>query len=174
MTPDEIESEIMSLLDDATDMKVGLSEDDSIYDLDFISEKLARISVYQERLSDIQMRLTRFTMEVRRVFSRKASIHRLKERELKGGQEYGKIPRAEKSLWLSTQLEKTREAAEEWKILGQLVSEVKEAVAERAATIKRLDSDIRLHTKIYEAKVAAGATSPTSFTGSSTEELTLD
>lgn len=174
MTPAEIETEIMALLDLATGMKVGLSEDDSDYDLNFISEKLAKISVYQERLSDIQMQLTRYTMEIRRVGSQKASLHRLKERELKGSDEYEQLSRSEKSLWLGTQLEEFREAAEEWKMLGTLVSEVKEAVGERAGTIKRLDSDIRLHTKIYEAKVAAGATSPTSYKGSSTEELDID
>lgn len=173
MRTTEIEANLMSLLNDASEMQIGLSEDDADYDLNFISSKLALVSVYQERLSDIQMKITRITIEVRRVGSQTHSLHKLKERQLKGSDEYDNTPRSEKTLWLDNQLTEVREAAEEWRIMGQLVSEVKEAVGERAGTIKRLDSDLRLHTKIFEAKVAAGATSPTSFTGSSIEGLDI-
>lgn len=169
----ELEEQIMDLLDNGQSMKVGLSEEDSDYDLNFISSKLAKLSVYQERLSDIQMKLTRISLEVKRVGSQKSSILRLKEREIRSSDEYHNLTREEKTPWLATQLETVREDAEEWKILGQLVSEVKEAIGERAGTMKRLDSDIRLHAKIFEAKVAAGATSPSSYTGNSTEEVEI-
>lgn len=41
-------------------------------------------------------------------------------------------------------------------MLNTLATEVREAVLERAGTLKRLDSDLRLHMKVYEAKVGFG------------------
>lgn len=172
--PEQVENQLLALLDQAMAMQVGLSDDDSEYDLNYISDKLKRVSVYQERLSDIMMKLTRISLEVTKVSRSTQGLVNIKLRELKATDDYRDTPLNEKALWTANQLGDTEKEAEAWRVLSKMVSEVKEAVAERAGTMKRLDSDIRLHTKIYEAKVAAGATSPASYTGTSTEEVDID
>jgi len=171
---DDLELRILQLLDDATSMQVGLTDDDSEYDLNFISDKLKKVSVYQERLSDILMKLTRMSLEIKKRSTTCRSLSLLKEKELKASDGYQEQERSARSYWVENQLSDLRQEAERWEILARMVSEVKEAVAERAGTMKRLDSDIRLHTKIYEARVAAGATSPASYTGHSTTEVDID
>lgn len=172
--PDEIEAELFKLLEDATSMQVGLADDDSEYDLNYISDKLKKISVYQERLSDIQMKLTRMSLEVIKMARATQGVLNLRERELKATDEYRDTPLNEKALWTANRLGEVGKEAETWRALSKMVSEIKDAVAERAGTMKRLDSDIRLHTRIYEARVAAGATSPASYTGHSTTEVDID
>ena len=66
--------------------------------------------------------------------------------------------------------------AERWMQLKRAVSEVREAVGERAAMIRRLDSDLRLHARLYEVKVAGGALPPPGFKPGSSkgEEVSID
>lgn len=172
-TPEGIEQYIEGALDDALAMELGLSEDDSDYDLHFITQKLAKVSTYQERLSDIMLRLTKIGLEVSRVASTKASGLNVRTGSLKSSQAYLDQPRASRSEWLSNQLESARVDAEKWTILRSAVSSVKDAVAERASTMKRLDSDLRLQTRLLEARVAAGASSPYSFPGGNGDEVEL-
>lgn len=155
-------------------MQVGLTDDDSDYDLVYISDKLKKVSVYQERLSDIQMMLTRMSLEIIKMARATQGVLNIRERELKATEDYRDTPLNEKALWMANHLGEVGKEAENWRLLSKMVSEVKDAVAERAGTMKRLDSDIRLHTKIYEAKVVAGATSPTSYSGSSVKEVDID
>lgn len=173
LDPPGIETYILEALDQALAMELGLSEDDSDYDLNFITQKLAQVSVYQEKLSDMMLRLTRVHLEVNRVATTKASALNFKQYSIKGTPEYSTVPRAERSEWLSNQLETDRLASERWTILRTAVSSVKDAVAERASTMKRLDSDLRLQTRLLEARVAAGASSPYSFPGNGTDEVDL-
>lgn len=163
----------MALMDDAMALSLGLSEDDSVYDLTFISKKLAICATYQERLSDIMMKLTMRSIEVHRVSSGQRRLLEMKERELKEGVEYAALAREEKGPWLGKNLQERRDEAERWNTLKRVVLEVKEAVSERAQMMKRLDSDLRLHSKLYEAKVAAGATSRRSFTGTDHSGLSI-
>lgn len=170
---EELEEQLNGWLEQAMSMTVGLSMDDSAYDLNFISEKLALISVFQERLSDIMMKLTQFGLQISKRSRAEGAKRTLRLKELKASEQYADLPVNEKSYWLANQLQLQEEEAEKWSTIAHMVSEIRSAVGERAATMKRLDSDIRLHTKIYEAKVAAGATSPSSYTGNSTKDLDL-
>lgn len=170
---DEVEAQLLSYLDDAATLQVGMAEDDSQYTLNFISEKLALASLYQERLGDLGMKIARLSIEVRRASGAAQSLLKLKHRQFKGSVDYQDLPRDEKSLWLEDQLSDYQEDHEGWKLLQSMVSEVKEAVADQANVVKRIDSDLRLHSKLYEQKVAAGATSPDSYTGNNTDEIEI-
>jgi hypothetical protein len=175
-TPEEIEAEVEHLLDQAIAHQLGMSEHDTDYKLTYISEKLAKVSHMIEALSDIQMKLARISLKVTKQTGNAKSLLALKERQAKDSPEYRAQTREHKSVWLANQLISEQDTAVKWAGLHRVVSEVKEAVAERAQTMKRLDSDIRLHAKLYETKVAAGAagaTSPTSYTGSESPELDL-
>lgn len=171
---DLLAAQAMEVFEQAASMKLGLSEDESAYDLTFIRSKLAICSTYQERLSDMMMKLSRISIETTRILQSNKAHHSLKEKRLKATEDYRKTHVTEKGAWLADQLRDEEESILSWQQLHSLVSEVKEAVAERASTMKRLDSDLRLHSKLYEAGVAAGATAPTSFTGSSTAELDIE
>jgi len=173
---EELDEQVMSLLDDAMNMSLGLSEDDSQYNLTFIREKVAKCSTYQERISDVMMKLTKVSIEVQKVAHGKKLELLYKTNELKDGKEYKEMRRDHKSAWLQLQLMETQDESESWNTLKRVVSEVKEAVAERAQTLKRLDSDLRLHTKLLEMsnEEGRGASSPSPFTGSSSEEVDID
>lgn len=168
-----MEKEVVQLLDDAAGMQLSLSEDDSDYDLNFIREKVTKVAVYQERLSDIQMKLTKLNIDVTKMSSQTQEQLKMKERELRLGEDYQGKKIQEKKAWLGEQLAPQFQAAENWSNLSRLVSEVKEAVGHRVSMMKRLDSDLRLHSKLFEEGVKAGATSPTSFTKGSTKEIDL-
>ena len=162
---DELEQELMSILDQAGSMELQLSEDDSEYDLKFLSEKLAKVSVFQERLSDLQVRLARINIYVKQTAKRAESALRAYTTELKMSKEYEEQPRATKTPWLEQQTSERRAQTDKWMDLAFVVSEVKDAVNERQGTMKRLDSDLRLHSRLFEAKVAAGAAPRPSFPG---------
>jgi len=172
----DLEERVMALLDDAMSMSLGLSEDDSLYNLIFIREKVAKCSTYQERISDVMMKLTKVSIEVQKVAHGKKLELLFKTNELKDSKEYKEAPRNEKTAWLQTQLMGAQDEAESWNTLKRVVSEVKEAVGERAQTLKRLDSDLRLHTRLLEMsnEEGRGASSPGAFTGSSSEEVDID
>jgi hypothetical protein len=170
-TPEKLEHDALELLDHALAMKLGLSEDDS--DLHFIGEKLAKVGVFQERLSDIQIELTKTAIEATRVHRGLSTSIRLKEKQAKASDHYANLPLNEKGFWLENQHADLKEQASRWNQLSSVVSEIRNAVTERTTTMKRLDSDLRLHARIYEAKVAAGATSPSSYKGNNTKEIDL-
>lgn len=163
------------ILEQATNLNLGLSEDDSAYDLTFITKKLAVCSSHLEKLSDMQMELTKIMLQVTPPTFAAASLLKLKEGDFKSSDEYEEIARSKKRAWLREQLGKLTENAERWMQLRRAVSEVREAVGERSQTIKRLDSDLRLHARLYEARVAAGATPRLSFEpGSSGRDVSID
>lgn len=172
--PELIEQELLRALDDTMSMSIGLSSgEDADYDLNYISDKLKLVSVYQERLSDLLLKITKIGLEVTQTSRAKMALAGLKSKQLKASEEYRELPTNEKGHWLANQLLDLEGDAEVWKTLSEVVSEVKKAITERVATVRRLDSDIRLHAKIYEARVAAGATSPSSYTGNQTDEIDI-
>jgi len=120
---------VHSLFEEAAALQLNLSHDDSVYDLNYISDKLAKSSFVQEKLAELQMRLTRISLVVIRA----------------GG--YDK--------------------------LRKTIKEVKEAVANQVQTMRRLDSDIRLHHKLLEAKVAAGADGIMGYKSDKKDEINL-
>lgn len=175
--PGELEQRVLQLFENAIGMELRLSEDDSDYKLTFITQKLAQVSTYIEKLSDIQMQLTRIALEVTRAAQAHKKRLQAQERTLKGSDEYAQTSREQKSLWLHEQLQGLQDTADEWTSLATVVSEVRQAVSDRAQTMKRLDSDIRLQAKMYEQKLSAGAggaTSSTAYTGPKNEELDIE
>jgi len=174
--PEDLENEVLQLLDDGMNMRLGLSTDDSDYSLHFIRQKVALCSTYQERLSDIMMKLSRISLETTRVASGRHRLLEMKRSELKGSTTYAEQPRDQKTPWLEGKLQELREEAERWSSLKRVVSEVKEAIVERAQTMKRLDSDLRLHTRLIEVQgpEGQGATSPKAYTGTSSTEVDID
>lgn len=173
-TPEEIEARILQILDEATDMRLDLDEDESVYNLTYISNRIAKCARFQERLSDLSLELTRIQLPLTQLAAQATNRTRLKLDELKASDDYANEPRASKTAWLSNQMESQREEEQKWSTLKTAVSQVKEAVVDRASTMKRLDSDLRLQSRLYEQKVAAGATPPPTYNGDKDEGLDLD
>jgi len=172
LDPTQIEREVMAALDTALGMKLDLKEDPD-YDLRYITEKLAKVSSFQERLSDIQIRMTQFSLVVTTKSSNTTALLKTKEAILKASPEYGQKKVPLRSSWIRERTEGLRQEASTWQDLRRMVSEVKDAIGERASTFRRLDSDLRLHTKLYEARVASGATGGPGFGGSEGREFDL-
>lgn len=173
-TPEQIEERILTILDEALNMRLELDEDESVYNITYISNKVAKCARFQERLSDMTMELTKIQIPLSQLIAGEHARLRRKTEELKASAEYENEPRSNKTAWLSNQLEADRDTEIRWSALKTAVSQVKEAVVDRASTMKRLDSDLRLQSKLYEQKVAAGATPPPTFNGDKDEGLDLD
>jgi len=172
-----VETDILTLLDHALETNLNMVEDEDAYDIPYISKKLAQVGVFQERLSDIMMKLTKYSIEITRQSSNSKSLLDLAEQTYRDSDTYKHLPRDEKTNWLQSQLNKDRELNERWAVLKRIVSEVKDAVTERAQTMKRLDSDLRLHSKLYESKghtKATGGSSPTAYTGNAQGDMSID
>jgi len=129
-----------------------------------------------ETLSDLLMELTRVAIQVTPMALNTKSLLDLKEEDLKASDDYEQIQRSKKRAWVREQLGDLPADAERWMNLKRAVLEVREAVGERAQTIKRLDSDLRLHARLYEAGMAAGAQPRPGFgsQGSTAPELSIE
>jgi len=156
---EKVQERVLEILEAVLPLKIGLSEDDSVYDLSFLSQKLALCSATMEKLSEFQLALTRINMDVINATDYLRIQIGAQERGFKDSDQYKDLPRDQKSAWVHSQVGELKDVLESWQSLKRMVSEVKEAVGERVQTIKRLDSDIRLHKGLIEAKVAAGAAS---------------
>lgn len=169
--PDKIEQECLGLLDQAMSMEVGLDNGEADYDLNFIASKLKAVTIFMERLSDIQIMLTKYTIVVRQQASNCETIHKIAKEQLHVKPEFRNIPAVDRVVLEREQLGETLTTWERWRDVAATLTLVNNAVSDRAGTIKRLDSDLRLHSKLYEQRVAQGATSPHSFKGASIEEI---
>lgn len=149
---------VRGFLDEAISLKLNLSGDEEVYDLQYIGDRLAQCSMCMEKLSEIQLGLTRISLEViKKSSAAEAYVRRLEER-LRGSLEYDELPRDKKAAWLQDKLNVARDNSGSFSYLRRVVSEVRGAVADKIQMFRRLDSDVRLHQKLLEAKVAVGAT----------------
>lgn len=169
----DLEAAALRLLDDAESLRIDLSED-ATYDLNFISDNLKKVVTYQGRLGDIQMKLTKIVIATRQASQAAKDRVQASLKDLRASDDYKQVPLNEKGQWLANQLADENKEAAEWKQLEDVVSEIRKAVDRQVGLMRRMDSDLRLHSKIYEARVAAGATSPGSYTGSSTEDINIE
>jgi hypothetical protein len=162
----DVEKELNDYLDVALACEVKLGDDDSAYDLKFIGQKLHLCSTFTEKLSECTINLTRLSIMVNQVATAKRGLSQVRGGRLRASKEYSDLPRAERAEWLANQLEDDQLEAERWVQLKSAVSHVKEAVADRAQSVKRIDSDLRLQSKLLEVGIAHGASNPNSFQGS--------
>ena len=169
----KIKAGLMEVLDKLDTHVLDLSPDSEEYDLHYISKKLAACTHHQEQLSTLLLNLTRVNLAVTNMNRGASTALELKSRQLKDSEDYKCLPRDEKSTWLAGQLQNLREEADAWIDLRKAVSEVREAVAERASTMKRLDSDLRLHSKLYETKVSQGAIPRPTYSANPDDDIDL-
>lgn len=167
MIQPEIEAKVLEFLDDAIAMELKLTEDENDYSLHFVREKLAKCGTYLERLSDLQMKLTKLSIDVTKKQAAVQGLYHSRLIEVRGSEVYRNAPRHAKADLLTEGCLGAHVECESWMALKRMVSEVKEAIGDRAQTMKRLDSDLRLHSKLLEMvpHEGRGATHPSSYTG---------
>lgn len=143
----------VQVLDDVMSMEVSLSQKEEDYDFRYIGSKLAVISYYMELLSDKGVMLARDLLTLKQRTVRLRSSLRVRTRELKASPHYVDAPRAEKTDWLEGKLEETTSKLEFYQGIQEVLSEVKQVVADRVQLMRRLDSTLRLQQKLLEARV---------------------
>ena len=161
----------LRLLDQATAMKLRLRAGDVDYDINFIQTKLGVAGVYMERLSDIQMKLTRMSIDTHKMIERAKFACHQRDAQLKLSTSYQTLKRTEKGPWLQQQLVRERGELDSWISLSRALTQVCEAVTARAQTMNRIDSQLRTHAKLFEHGVRAGATSATAYTGADLDRI---
>jgi len=162
---EKTDDRLREILDEAMEFHLDLSEDEAIYDIPYIAKKLAQLSTYQEKLRGMTMELTHLAIRVHRRYFSEKSLFELTERKYKYSPEYRNLPRDEKKGWLYEQTVEQEGTTEEWRVLKMVLEEVRQAVTNQIGTLNRLNSDLRLHAKLYDIKVALGAVPRPTFTG---------
>lgn len=160
---EQASARVMELLDVAIKTKMDLASDEAVYDLNYISGRLAQCSQHMEDLSQAGLELTQISISVINESTRTTQAFNLKEARLKDSADYRDLPREEKTPWLTQQLEAERSERDGWSTLKRVLNEVRNAVAERDGTMKRHESSLRLHAKLYETKVGSGSAPRPSF-----------
>lgn len=179
--PGEVRELALVQLDKAASFELRLSEEESVYGLVYIGEKLAKTASYLEQLGDVSMQLARISLEVTRQVSELSSLMRSKERTFRMDAIYVNGDRNDKGNWLQGKLEVYRIELEDWQLTHSYLNEIRGAVNDRIQLFKRLDSDIRLQHKLLEAKLGVGAVGRGNegkefpkIPGGSIEELEID
>jgi len=111
------------------------------------------------------MKLIHVTINAEAMVAQEQQHYHLRDAEIKLTPEYQQLKRSERGPWLVRQLAQHRAELESWKGLCQLTNQVRQAVSIKAQAFNRLESQLRVHAKLFEAGIHAGATSPTSYTG---------
>jgi len=163
---EKINDRLTEILDEAMEFRLDLSEDEAVYDIPYISKKLAQLSTYQEKLRGMTMELTHLAIRVHRRYFSEKSLFELSERKNKYSPEYRNLPRDEKKGWLYEQISEQEASTEKWRVLKMVLEEVRLAVSNQIGTLNRLNSDLRLHAKLYDIKVALGAVPRPTYDGS--------
>lgn len=145
-------------LDEALNWEIRLSEDDSIYDLDYIREKLAKISNVSELLSDRQMSATKIHLEVVRQASVAKTRAEMADANLRESDSYIGLSREGKTPWITKQMAVYRDNEASWALTLQFSREIRGQLTERIQMLRRLDSDLRLHQGLIEVGHKVGAT----------------
>jgi len=156
---------LQEILNEAMEFHLDLSEDEAVYDIPYISKKLAQLSTFQEKLRGMTMELTHLAIRVHRRYFAEKSLFELRERKYKYSPEYRNLPRDEKKGWLYEQITEQEATTESWRVLKMVLEEVRQAVSNQIGTMNRLNSDLRLHAKLYDTKVALGAVPRPTFDG---------
>lgn len=156
--PRELQDMAESLLDAALSKEIKLSEDDSVYDFDYIRQKLAKLSEAMEWLSDRSIELTKISLEVSRQKSEYNTLLRITTLEYKHSPVYEALSRSERPDWLESKLQDVLKSGEEWSLTAKFLDEVRGVLGDRVQLMKRLDSDLRLQQKLIDVGVYAGAT----------------
>lgn len=148
------------ILDVTMMMELQLSENEVDYDLPYICQKLAQCSVFMERLSDAHMKLTQISVGTKNKLYRAQGLLKIGKKDAEMNGDYEKLMKLEVDV-------------AEWNHARRMVEEVRDAVKDRAQLMKRLDSDIRLHQRLLEDKVKAGASTGIGYQGKTADDLNL-
>lgn len=153
---EELAAEALRIFNYVQSLRLDLSDDDAMYDLTYIGKMTAMCASIMEKVSDAQMQITKLGLEARKWEHGASLVLREEERKLINGKGYKENPISARKDWLKMQLQPFIQEVEVWDQVSKSINEVKETVNERMSTVKRLDSDVRLHHKLYETKVASG------------------
>lgn len=141
---------LLATLEEVMSVKPDLASDEALYTLQYLRTKLVFLSTLQEELSDKTLALTKRHLAILQRSKDAAGLAELKEATLKDSEQYKGMARGDKTVWLDQQLAVCREEDAAWKHTLTVSDEVREAVAERTQTVKRLDSALRLHQKMLD------------------------
>ena len=163
---DKIETTLLTWLDEVLETELGISDQDSEYDLIYITQKAAQCAKALETVANVQAKLTRVGLAVTRAAHKAGVAARL----YASGVGQDGVPPTEGE---QKHLLEMADAKDTWVYLEKVARETSKAAGDRMQLMRRLDSGLRLQHKLLEARVAAGATPAPGFTGSEVHEETL-
>lgn len=170
---DQYKKIAVDALEEASSIKIDISAEGAAYHRQYISDKVAKISSSLERLNELLMNLTKVSLQARRIQQHYAEIVKFKKINAKVSAEYAECPRDYREKLLSDLLAGDEKELDIWESLYYYITEVKTAIADKAATIRRIDSDLRLQQKLLEVSSDEVPMKTAAFRGLATEEIDL-
>lgn len=156
MTPDEVTAEAVALMEKSATLVLGLSEQEADYDLSYLQGKLAKCSAFQERLAEMVTRITQLQVPVLQMRdAAEAQVEAAEAEVIDAGLK--DVPASLRVRYVKGKTAEPRSVFQQWSTTAEVLRAAKRAIEQRADTMKRLDSDIRLHERILEAKIGVGA-----------------
>jgi hypothetical protein len=131
-------------------LRVDLSETDSDYHREYIKSRVIAASSAMENLSDLSLSLTKVALVVRRAYRDARSSLRDTRALAMASTEYAAQTLLSREAWLLSYLQKYQERVDRWEFVSHLFEESRASVVERMGTIRRIDSDLRLHQRLLE------------------------
>ena len=153
---EQVEASALEIMAAAGELTIGLSESEEDYDLPYLAAQLAKCSSYGERLADMLAYLTKAKIQVLRELDRATNALEIAAAEDEINYMDFK-PASVRAAHIRLAIREQVDDKRGWKSADTVLREVREDVSRRAEMVRRLDSDLRLHQKIIEAKITAGA-----------------
>lgn len=146
----EVQQYLNQILARATAVQLKFSENDAEYTLEYIASALGRTVKATEDLSDMLMDLTRVELQVIEEADRLQHVYELKEAAERDTDAYMNYDRGRRTAWLKLKIQSYEQTANDWAALVKAFTLIKRQVVSRAATVKRIESAVRLHARIFD------------------------
>jgi len=150
------ETRLLELLEEAASFVVDLPLQEEAYDTSLIVTKLAACAVYMEKLSGYQLEVSIALMSIGKLVRNSKAKLRKQEMDTKDSQAYKQQDRSEKTVYLEKTVEPFRDELEQHETMRLLLAEAKEGLTEKMNSLRRIDSSLRLQSKLLEEKISLG------------------
>ncbi len=158
--PEELATKALRLMEDAGMLTLRMSDVQEDYTYDYLAAILRKCSIYAEDLGDKLAELAKLKMKLVLCTqgAQNASARRRLELEKEALEDTTIKNAAARDNYVRRKLadDPSAQLYQDWQTVNHILTEAKAEVTRRASIIQKLDSDVRLHQRIIEAKMGDG------------------
>lgn len=155
-TLEKNKQKLSNTLDRVLEMEVGISDNSEDYTLEYIAAKLALVTAYSEKLSTYSTLLASHSLAVINGARSAKSYVKIRTAQIMLSPEYQAKSGSRQKAWLEVKIAPLTISATNWEIFEKSLNVVQDAIAEKMTTFRKIDSSLRLQTRIYEDQHGMG------------------